>query len=260
LEINFLGIGDVAMPKHIIRLLLILAGLLALGLIAKSLLTDPSFYKYGHYRADVVVELAEDVPQIRGPDYCKACHGERHKEWDEGGHNAVKCEVCHGAARQHPANGKLPLPEDTIKLCTVCHEALAARPESHPQIVVQEHPYPHDAPVQCKVCHDPHAPKIGGAVKAADSDPAASVAPAATSEEAQSMPLRINQCIGCHGDNGQGVGPFPALAAIDAGHFIEQMNNYKTGERTDAVMNGIAQALSDEEIKELAEYYASLPG
>jgi len=243
------------MPKHIIRLILLLAGLLIAGIIAKSFLTDPSFYRYGHYRADVVVELASGVPQIRGTDYCKTCHVERHAEWSSASHSSVKCEVCHGPARDHPANGKLPIPEDTVKLCTLCHEALPARPARQPQIVVLEHPYPHDAPIECKVCHNPHAPAIGGAPKIEE--------PAAPSEEASGKamvaPLRVTQCQGCHGDQGQGVGTFPALAGMDATHFATQMDNYKTGVRTDGVMNSVAKGLSDEEIKELAEYYASLP-
>ena len=80
-----------------------------------------------------------------------------------------------------------------------------------------------------------------------------------TSGEAVVAPLRVTQCQGCHGDQGQGVGPFPALAGMDATHFAKQMDNYKTGVRTDGVMTSVAKGLSDEEIKELAEYYASLP-
>ena len=256
--------GAVAMPKHIIRLVLLLVGLLALGLFAKSYFTDSSFYRFGHFRSDVVVELAAGVPQIRGTEYCKACHVERHAQWSAASHKAVKCEVCHGAARDHPANGKLPIPEDTVKLCTLCHEALPARPDSQPQIVVLEHPYPHDAPIQCKTCHNPHAPAIGGAPKVDETivDPAVDPAPEATSEaleEAQSVPAKVMQCQGCHGASGEGVGSFPALAGMGTEEFATQIGAYRSGDRSDPMMSGIAKGLSDEEIAALADYYASLP-
>lgn len=151
------------MPKHIIRLVLLLAGLLVVAIIAKGFFTDPSFYKYGTYRADSVPAIAAPTPKIRGPEHCQSCHVDRHAEWSAGGHHNVNCEICHGtAAREHPDNYKLPIPEDTITLCTQCHEKMPSRPAAQPQIVVAEHPFPHEGDLQCKTCHNPHSPRIGG--------------------------------------------------------------------------------------------------
>ena len=54
------------LPKHIVRLLILLVIFLLLALTAKIYLTDPSFYKYGHYRADAIPELAAGEPIYKG--------------------------------------------------------------------------------------------------------------------------------------------------------------------------------------------------
>jgi cytochrome c553 len=242
-------------PKHIIRLILILLAFLVIAYAGIVFLTDPSFYRFGHYRADAVPELAEGEPRFRGPDYCSACHADRHTEWAGGGHASVKCEICHGPAGQHPATGKLPIPDDPVGLCGTCHEAMPARPSSHPQVVIEEHPYPHATPVICSDCHNPHSPRIGA--------PEAVVAPAVTTPEkpplgATGIPKQASACTGCHGAQGEGAGNFPALAGLAAEDFVRGMNDYKSGRRASPMMTTLAQTLSDEDIRILANYYASL--
>lgn len=148
------------MPKHIVRLLLVLlgAGLTFFGL--RAVFIDSSFGRFGHYRADSVSEVAALTPQYKDPSYCRMCHVKRHEEWSGGRHQMVTCEVCHGPARDHPAAGKLPLPEYSLSLCDVCHEAMPARPASHPQIVLTEHLGGAMGPAQCIACHNPHSPGI----------------------------------------------------------------------------------------------------
>ena len=53
-------------PKHITRLLSLLGLVVVIALVAKTFLTDPSFYKYGHYRADSIPELAAGEPLFKG--------------------------------------------------------------------------------------------------------------------------------------------------------------------------------------------------
>lgn len=128
--------------------------------VAVYVITPDSFYVYGHYRADSVGEIAAQMPKFQGPAYCQECHEERHAEWNAGVHTVVKCEVCHGAVGEHPIEGDLPVvPADSVKLCTLCHEAMPTRPASQPQIVVSEHA----GSEQCVTCHNPHSPKIGRA-------------------------------------------------------------------------------------------------
>jgi hypothetical protein len=172
------------MPKHIFRLILLIVLALVVGLSAKAYFTVDSFYKYGHYRADSVTEIAAPAPAYRGPAYCADCHPDRHGQWSGNGHKTVKCEICHGPARSHPFDPndasktfKLPRPsaEDTKKLCTLCHMKLAARPERDPpqrpwdpavgksvpwnKGISQVVPEEHSGGAPCLLCHDPHQPK-----------------------------------------------------------------------------------------------------
>ena len=90
------------MPAHIVRLLILLTAFMILAIAGRNYVLDPSYYQFGDYRGDSVIEMAANPqPQFRGPAYCQACHGERHAEWSAGVHRNVKCEVCHGAARPY---------------------------------------------------------------------------------------------------------------------------------------------------------------
>ena len=116
------------LPKHIVRLLILLVFFLLLAFAAKTYFTDPSFYKYGHYRADAIPELAAGDPIYKGAAYCLNCHDEREADWSVGTHVTVQCEVCHGIDQGCPENGKAMIPADTVRLCSTCHEAMPARP------------------------------------------------------------------------------------------------------------------------------------
>lgn len=224
------------MPNHIVRLLVLMAGFIVLALAAKSYFTPDSFYRFGHYRGDSVGEIASAIPKFRGPDYCLDCHEDRNTEWSAGVHKVVKCEVCHGAVAEHPVEGDLPVvPADTVKLCTLCHEAMPTRPAAQPQIVVADHA----GDEQCVLCHDPHSPRIGGAPSGQDSGPVA-------------------ECAACHGDDGRGVGDFPPLAGLDAGYLTMLLRDYRSGARQNPIMNAIAEGMSDDDINRLADYYAAL--
>ena len=60
------------MPKHVVRLLALMGVGLALALVAKWYFTPDSFYRFGHYRADSVTEIAalepvhQDCALLRG--------------------------------------------------------------------------------------------------------------------------------------------------------------------------------------------------
>ena len=46
-------------------------------------------------------------------------------------------------------------------------------------------------------------------------------------------------CAGCHGPNGQGVAPNPALAGKSEEQFVQAMKDYKSGKRNHAVMKAM---------------------
>jgi predicted CXXCH cytochrome family protein len=254
------------MPAHIVRLLLLLAGFLILAVVGRNYVLDPSYYQFGDYRGDAVIEEAAQTPQFRGAAYCQGCHGERHTEWTSGVHRNVKCEVCHGPAREHPADGPLPIPDDTMKLCTICHEAMPGRPAAQPQIVIAEHPVPHDGALQCLTCHNPHSPKIGGREEPVAAEAAeAAVTPAAAETAA---PVQISKrlmvlttpCTPCHGADGRNSVMSAALAGSELAVLERKLQEYRSGALQHPVMNAVTKSLSDEDIADLAEHYASLPG
>jgi cytochrome c553 len=65
-------------------------------------------------------------------------------------------------------------------------------------------------------------------------------------------------CAGCHGASGQGVPPNPALVGKSEDDTLQAMKDYKSGKRANAVMKGITAGLSDQDMANLAAYYASL--
>ena len=69
-------------------------------------------------------------------------------------------------------------------------------------------------------------------------------------------------CFVCHGGKGQGEKQdIPALAGQQADYFARTLLDYKSGQRHNDIysrMRLIAQQLSEEEIRELAQYYQQL--
>ena len=233
------------MPKHIFRLICLLLGVLVLALIAPRILTVDSFYKFGHYRANSVPEIAAQEPAYQTASYCLSCHVKRVAQWSANSHKSVTCEVCHGAAQGHPDNGKLPIPKDAAKLCTLCHEAMPGRPHSQPQIVLAQHnPYAASGQ-QCTACHNPHSPKIAaGLVKVTGN--------AAIGKQ------RAESCADCHGEDGTSPNnTWPNLAGQNAAYLARILAAYKSGDQEDVAMTPLAKELEDADIQNLAAYYAS---
>jgi cytochrome c553 len=85
-----------------------------------------------------------------------------------------------------------------------------------------------------------------------------SVATAQGARNVEAGKAKAAPCVGCHGANGQGVPPNPALKGKTEGEFVEAMKDYKSGKRNNAVMKAFSAPLSDQDIANLAAYYASL--
>lgn len=69
-------------------------------------------------------------------------------------------------------------------------------------------------------------------------------------------------CIGCHGAIGHGGhadhNPAPNLYAQQSSYLINQLNAFKTGTRSNAIMKAMASNLSDDDIKNVAAYFSSI--
>ncbi|WHZ18152.1 MAG: Cytochrome c4 [Rhodanobacteraceae bacterium] len=67
-------------------------------------------------------------------------------------------------------------------------------------------------------------------------------------------------CEACHGTDGNGIAPnYPALAGQYQDYLEHALHQYKDGQRTNAIMNGMAAPLSDQDIKDLTAFFSSLP-
>jgi cytochrome c553 len=69
---------------------------------------------------------------------------------------------------------------------------------------------------------------------------------------------KAKSCAGCHGANGEGKKKNPPLAGMAESEFVQAMADYKSGKKEDKTMNRTAKKLSDEDVANLAAYYASL--
>ena len=70
---------------------------------------------------------------------------------------------------------------------------------------------------------------------------------------------KANACAVCHGPMGLSVNPgAPHLAGQPAIYLVEQMKDYRSGKRVNPVMAVIAKPLTDQEIADLAAWYASI--
>lgn len=66
------------------------------------------------------------------------------------------------------------------------------------------------------------------------------------------------QCATCHGIEGKGGGPNPAIVSLDADKFTAAISDYKSGKRKHPIMEMMAKKLSDQDVADLASHYASL--
>lgn len=65
-------------------------------------------------------------------------------------------------------------------------------------------------------------------------------------------------CAGCHGEDGNSmVSTFPKLAQQHSSYLSKELKAFKSGSRVNAMMNPLAMGLSDEDIEDIAAYYAS---
>ena len=68
-------------------------------------------------------------------------------------------------------------------------------------------------------------------------------------------------CVACHGENGvSATAQFPVIAGQYRDYLYQSLANYKAGKRKNPIMTGIVAALSDQDMQDLAAYYASLDG
>jgi cytochrome c553 len=77
--------------------------------------------------------------------------------------------------------------------------------------------------------------------------------------EVDSMEARVQGCVTCHGQSGQGTsnGYFPRIAGKPAGYLYNQLVAFRDGTRHYAPMNYLVAYLPDAYLKEIAQHFAS---
>ncbi len=230
------------MPRHIVVLLLLLVGLATAGLFAKAHFTVASFYKYGHYRANSVPQIASQDPVLQTSHFCKKCHDDEYGAWSDGIHKPVQCEVCHGSAGNHPKPDRMVITTDPVRQCSQCHEAMPGRPKAIKQIHVAWH----TGSQQCISCHNPHSPKPAVALEKVVGDVVAGKQAAAA-------------CTGCHGAAGiSRDAKLPNLAGQNAPYLAKTLADHKPITKPDGSSVQVTQLLGDQGVKDVAVYFASL--
>lgn len=83
------------------------------------------------------------------------------------------------------------------------------------------------------------------------SDPAA--------DSVQAGRTKAASCMACHGIAGVSNNDmWPNLAGQKRGYLIKTMKDYRDGKREDVMMTPMSKGLSDQDIEDIAMYYASL--
>ncbi len=68
-------------------------------------------------------------------------------------------------------------------------------------------------------------------------------------------------CAACHGADGNSTIPMnPRLAGQYPDYIVRALKDYKSGDRQNAIMNGIAAGLSEQDMQDLAAYFSSQSG
>jgi cytochrome c553 len=77
-------------------------------------------------------------------------------------------------------------------------------------------------------------------------------------KDVDSMEARVQGCVTCHGQNGQGTsnGYFPRIAGKPAGYLYNQLVAFRDGTRRYAPMNYLVAYLPDPYLREIADYFA----
>ena len=69
---------------------------------------------------------------------------------------------------------------------------------------------------------------------------------------------KVATCVACHGQDGNSmVGLWPSLAGQNANYLVRQLQHIKSGKRSIAVMAGLLDNFSKEDLSDIAAFYAS---
>ncbi len=144
-------------PDQFLRVLIVLAVLLAGLIYARIAFRPASFGEEGHFRAEAIPSIEALPISYAGWQACMDCHEDIGETKNASYHRTLGCEVCHGPAQNHVEDPDevLPLVPRDRAACLSCHSYMLSRPTGFPQVIELMH-----NPMQgCTECHDPHDPQ-----------------------------------------------------------------------------------------------------
>ena len=87
------------------------------------------------------------------------------------------------------------------------------------------------------------------------------VSPVMAAGDATAGKQKSESCVLCHGEAGKGGTPgFPVLAGQHADYLVQALEKYKSGDRQNPMMAGVAAGLSEQDMLDLGAYFSSQTG
>lgn len=78
--------------------------------------------------------------------------------------------------------------------------------------------------------------------------------------DARAGKAKAGLCAACHGPDGISVNPlWPSLAGQHPAYLAKQIRAFRDGERVEPTMQPFVQDLTDQDVEDLAAFYAELP-
>jgi cytochrome c553 len=82
--------------------------------------------------------------------------------------------------------------------------------------------------------------------------------PAAATGSAEAGQAKSVTCSACHGMDGNSLNPeWPSLAGQHESYLVKSLQSFKSGARQNVLMSGMALPLTDEDMVDLAAYFAA---
>lgn len=155
---------------------------------------------------------------------------------------AYTCHGCHGIANYKNAYPVYSVPKlggQHAAYLVVALKAYASQERAHPTM------HSHAVTMSEQDMQDMAAHLAGQELKP-------------TGRAIGTAPKASQTCVACHGVDGIGILPeYPNLSGQHADYIENSLKGYRGGQRKNAVMAGMAGALTDQDIRELAAYYSS---
>lgn len=155
------------MKNHVFRPLLVVVGLVAVVLIARTFLVPKDFgigergYMYGWHRKSNEEDWKAVKVKYKTAEYCKDCHPDKYSSIMKTPHAIIQCENCHGPAIDHPSEPQKLMIDRSRQQCLRCHFPLAY-PTSWRANIRGIDPDKHHPDLECSMCHNPHNPDLKG--------------------------------------------------------------------------------------------------